>query len=579
MSEQIVEGPDGQRFAFPADMSSDSINTIMMQTYSAKPEQPKPQEASLQTVQPQVPQEDISPITHQPYGDGVLGSIQRVVDPAQAAINDFPPIKGIRDIGDGLGQLASRGIDAVFDSNGAERVDQHIATNEQRYQDQYGDNGFATAGRIGGQILGTMPLAAGSGGATVLGRTLHGAGVGAGAGALTPVTNGDYWDEKAEDIGLGVAGGAVAPHLFQGIGNVLSGARNQAAKIMNDAGVRVTPGQALGGAWKAAEEKLASVPVLGDAIRKAYERGYASFNETVARRVLEPIGGLPTKGIAAGRELVDDVGQQVSKAYDEILPKIQVTIDDQFTRDIDALRGVTAELSEDMAAKFQHIVGTKVLNKAQNGRWGGEQWKKAESELSKLVASAQRSSSMDERELGNALSGARDALRGLLERGAGPEYREALSRINESYARLKIFERAASSLGNTGVVTPKQYLSAARAKDTSLDKRAYARGNAREQEFAEQAVDTLAPTIPNSGTTDRAMMGIGMGGAYAVDPTAAIGLAASTAPYAAPVQKQLVNALLNRPQTAKSAGQLIEGAIQPSNAATQRLIQALTEQQ
>lgn len=563
--------------AFPADMADEDIDAIMQQRYGAQTEQPvtaQPEPRKVTFMGPD-PAASSKPKT-------MIGNALRALDSVTTAVEDFPPIRGMKDIPDGAAQFLINGIDKLTGGDGNdEEINNIIQQNEKRYQQKYGDSKLATLGRIGGQIFGTLPLA-GSGGATALSRTLQGAKVGGATGILQPVTEGDYWEEKGKDVAIGTAGGAVAPHLIKGVANVVGGAKNKAAQALHEAGVKLTPGQALGGAWKRTEEKLTSIPILGDAIRHSYERGHKTFNEAIARRVLEPIGKSPTNGTKS-RDLVADVHRQISSAYDEVLPKIRVTLDDQFTDDINSIRVLAAEYSDDLAKKYQKIIGEKVLNRFQNGHLDGKAFKKAESELSRVARNHTKSADADQNELASLLGETKVALGKLLDRGTGAM--DAKRSIDEAYSRFLIFQKAAGSVADEGSVTPAQYLNAVKAQDYSKHKGRFARGQAKDQEFAEQAKGIMVNEIPNSGTVDRYMIGgsLGMG---AIEPTTfgtvtlpAIGaLGGMSLPYLSKIQDPLVSALLKRPESAVAAGKMIEGSIQPSNVAIQRLMQTLMEQ-
>ena len=112
--------------------------------------------------------------------------------------------------------------------------------------------------RVGGNVAGTLPLAA-----------LNPLAAGAAGGAMTPVTKGDFLTQKAEQVGLGTAGGALA----MAGGNVL-------AKIL-------TPEA------QAAKSALSAVPKM----QAAREAGYvvhpaeASAEPGMVSNALSAVGG------------------------------------------------------------------------------------------------------------------------------------------------------------------------------------------------------------------------------------------------------------------------------------------------
>ena len=95
------------------------------------------------------------------------------------------------------------------------------------------------------------------------------------SGGLTalanPVTQGDYWEEKAKQGGMGMAGGALAQGLTSAAARVISpnASMNPQLQLLRQEGVRPTVGQSLGGWANRMEEKLQSLPIVGDAISAA----------------------------------------------------------------------------------------------------------------------------------------------------------------------------------------------------------------------------------------------------------------------------------------------------------------------
>lgn len=130
------------------------------------------------------------------------------------------------------GRQASMHLGGMIGTQDAEDVaayDRKISDESERYERNLGDSGWASAGRIGGQIAATAPLGAIGAGARGVPLLLRaGAAQGAAASALAPVVNVrqtptlsdlitggnnpqgvDYLDEKVKQTALGAATGAV----------------------------------------------------------------------------------------------------------------------------------------------------------------------------------------------------------------------------------------------------------------------------------------------------------------------------------------------------------------------------------
>ncbi len=135
--------------------------------------------------------------------------------------------RGVTDIGQGVKQLAMRGGDAVglVEPEDVAAYDQAIQKEAKLFDDHLGKRTSGSIGRIAGNVVASAPagLVAGkalqgvtgmnnlanAGRVATVGRMgAQGAGIGAVEGAIQPVLNGgDYWDEKAGQVGMGAAFG------------------------------------------------------------------------------------------------------------------------------------------------------------------------------------------------------------------------------------------------------------------------------------------------------------------------------------------------------------------------------------
>lgn len=344
-------------------------------------------------------------------------------------------------------------------------------------------------------------------------------------------------------------------------------------------GITPTPGQILGGRWQVFEDKLTSVPILGDAIASARGKGIDELNTAAYKRVLAPIGGtVPT---TVGREAVADVRQQVSNAYETLLPKVQFKADPQFSSDLQTLRSMADNLPSEQTARFEKILRTQVIGKmTPQGSMDGQTLKGIESQLGELSSGLKRDAMFDNQQLGNAIGEIQAAIRSNLER-ANPQYAADLKAANTSWANYVRLRDAASRQGaDEGKFTPSQLSAAVLRQDKSKGKRAFSEGTALMQDLSDPAKNVLAPKYPDSGTAGRAIAGLATGalatGGAAVAPTVGLpGIAASIiaiAPYL-PGGRQAAAALLaKRPDLAQPIAEKIR---ELSPTATPALIQSL----
>lgn len=447
------------------------------------------------------------------------GQLGRVPIPRAAAENALPTVREERQKVEAINQAA----ETDYQQNGRD-----------------GTQGFDW-GRLTGNVVAAAPLAAGMPSTIAAGAT-----TGAVAGGMQPVYDTEnFVEEKTKQTGFGALGGAGGSALAKFVGGAILPQVQKGAKSLYDAGVRPTIGQTLGGTIKRVEDGLASLPVLGDAVKRGQMRSMEQFNIAAVNKALAPIGEKLSKGTPVGREAIEEAGTKLSQAYDDVLPKLTFQADQPFFQQAsqllqDAKAKLPAELFKQLDDVLKFQLG-KNLN-PNTGRMSGETLKVVESELGRLGRSYGKSAVSSERELGNAFQAMQGYIREALER-SNPTYAPVLKNINQGYSKLLRVERAAGSLGaKDGVFTGAQLTSAVKALDPSRNKRAFARGNAPMQEFAETGKDILGQTVPDSGTPYR--MALGAGAAGYVDPMLGGAAVAGMAPYTSAGQNIMSHVLM-----------------------------------
>lgn len=442
-------------------------------------------------------------------------------------------------------------------------IDQSISEREKQYTEARaaaGNTGIDWA-RLGGNVASPANLAVASKipvGASLAERLLSGVGGGAVMGATgTPVTDGDFWSQKAKQAGSGAIAGGVSTGAADVASRVISPKiRDSIAKLLSE-GVTPTPGQILGGRAQVLEDKLTSVPILGDAISSSRSRGLDEFNRAAYARALDPIGGKTTAPV--GREAITDVRGQLGRKYDDLLPFLNFQADKEFSTDVAKLSGMATSMPKPQAQQFQQILRDKVITRlGPKGSMDGEAFKGVESELGQLAKGYKSDPSFDNRQLGDAISELQVSLRGVLGR-SNPQYAKELKDVNEGYANYTRLRDAASRQGSAdGKFTPAQLGAAVRGQDKSVGKRAYSEGDALMQDLSDAGKNALSSKYPDSGSIGRLLMGMGLaGGAATISPMAATAGAAATLPYL-PIGRQLSAALLaRRPDVAKPIAEAV----------------------
>ena len=552
---RIVDVPNMGPVEFPASMSDDDvanvIKTKMMPTQAAAQPQAAPAQDVTQPPTGRSPQQLSSALSR--FGQGLLDP---VTAGAQMLTNALPA--GVVKAGNELNNyLADKtGLVGRLPEGG---LNQQISEHEAEYQRQRkaaGNEGIDFA-RMGGNILNPANLAIASRipqALTTGGRIAAGLGGGALMGGITtPVTEGDYAKEKAKQMAVGGAFGAA----FPAAGAMVNPKINPQVQMLMKEGVTPTPGQILGGTAQIIEDKLTSVPFLGDAISYARRQGLNEFNSAALARALKSIGE-KTENI--GREGIADVREKLSSAYNALLPKLTFKADQKFVSDLDNLRQLASELPEEQANRFNQIISNQLEKKmTSSGLMSGDTIKIVESKLNTDAKGYLSSDNHDIRQLGSALEEALNLVRQNLQR-TNPVASKELSKINEGYAQYAKLRDAASRQGSLeGKFTPAQLAAAVRGQDKTVGKRAYSEGTALMQDLTDAGKSVLSPKYPDSGTAGRAanIAGVGAAGTGYISPEVLTGGAIASLPYL-PYGRQAMAAMLaKRPTSAKEAAEAI----------------------
>lgn len=454
-----------------------------------------------------------------------------------------------------------------------EQLDQSIAAGERAYEASRaaaGSTGFDWA-RFGGNVLGSAPLAAfaPAGGAAGLASAAGRGAVGGALGGLfAPVTSGnseDFWRTTAQQAATGALGGAVLGPVFNQLGRVISPNVSQDVQALRSAGVNPTPGQILGGGWARTEEKLGSVPILGDFIKGAQGRAVREFNEAAYNQALAPIGKKFSGEV--GQEGIDKISRLIGDAYDDVLPKMRLHADPQFQQEVVNLSQLAGGLPKAQQDQFMNIVRSQIGAKmSPAGYMDGKTLKGVQSELGRIAKGYLGDSSFDQRMLGQAVQELRDTVDRTLMRTNPPELAQQLQNANQAWANFVRLRAAAATQGaanNEGVFTAAQLSNAVRSADKSVGKGDFAKGRALMQDLAGAGQRVLGSKYPDSGTAGRGSLLAALASvpATAYAPTATLaalgGIGVGSLPYARLGQRLIASALTSRPQVAQPIGQFV----------------------
>jgi hypothetical protein len=460
----------------------------------------------------------------------------------------------------------------------AQRVDEMVRAEQAAYAAQrqaQGGTGFDWA-RLAGNVVNPANVVPSTFAASLVSptspitRALVGGAVG---GAMQPVTEGDFTTGKTEQVGIGAVAGPVGERVFAGAGRMLNPLVTKAEQTMRDLGVTPTTGQVLGKGAKSLEEFAQYMPLIGSAIQDARQRTVFNFNKGVINKALDNINTkLPADVI--GRDAIEFATQQISDEYTKVLNKMSFNLDFKTSSDILSALNKANLLSAEQRQQAINLVNDVALSKFSGQKLTGEQYKAIESDLRKKAASYINSQSAAEREIGDALQGVLSVFKRSLY-DQNPKFTPQLRKVDNAYSDMAVIKIAAANSGaDNGVFTPKQFSTAVRQSDKSINKSAFAKGAAKQQNISDAAMQILGDEAGDrlaGRYTAGAFGGAGLFG-LAKDPFTTLPLAAGTtaairAAYSEPGQRALDALLRSRPESMRAAGRLFGAAAPYAGAA------------
>lgn len=549
-----VTAPDGRRFEVeaPEGVSPDVLTREVEAAFRSMPS-PQPQQRAA--AQP------IGVGERMAYGAGDVArgveqlAAERMRPPEQTAIGRMllrnPNIRAVMEAGVAEVPLPT-----------AEGARAAVRAREEEYQARRaasGDTGFDLARMAGGIVPAAVATAALRAPVTLPGAVGQGAALGAAQGAAMPALGEPETPERTRAALSGALFGGIGGGVGQAVGRAIAPRVDPNVRVLREAGVELTPGQAFGGALRSSEERLAGAPIIGGAIQRAQERGVESFNTAVANRVLAPLNAQVPAEVKTGRDLVSHVATTVSDAYKDLAKNVTpFGLDRQFATDVTnvAQRFLTPDMEQVLARSLQRDVLSRLQ---QGGRIDGDTYLNIVESLGRNAREYLGSSVVKERELGRAFAAMRDSFDDLLSR-TNPTLTDQVSAARQAYRGLIPLDRAARS-AEGGVFTPAQFAAAVRDADTSARGAAFARGQAYMQDLADAGVLAMTPSPGAAGLADKLAMGAAGGAAASgmlpLEPLIAAALASGAA-YSRPLSNALVTALTaQRPAAIREFGDLV----------------------
>jgi hypothetical protein len=396
--------------------------------------------------------------------------------------------------------------------------------------------------RMGGNVANPVTWLGGGAG------VLRAAGQGAVQAGLAPVSpDANFLFEKAKQTGMGAAGGAILAKVLRGF------TPTSEAQALMDRGIQPTFGQSKGGLANTVEQKLTSVPFVGDAINYARNRAQREFEAAAVKRAMgdgpeqaqtipQQLQQLFTKERIPGTSVqverstryapttLDEANDWAGRLYKETVPNLKPTGE--------AVAGVQQSVREAMQnpelidQNKQVLSGIAQKYFANFGKMNGDEIKRLDSELGAL-ARKYNAGDPQSKVLAQEIWKLQHAFRTGLEAGLSDADAIALRVANRSYRNLVPINKAASTRADEKI-TPRS-LQKAMARQAGVDV-----SRMPPDGLVDSAVKVLPSNIPDSGSAGRVLLGGGVAGLAGSLP-AYIG--AGGAAYAGayrPVQRAMV---------------------------------------
>lgn len=343
---------------------------------------------------------------------------------------------------------------------------------------------------------------------------------------LSGAAKGAAWATGGDLAGRGLA---------KGFGRTLKPKTDPDIALLREKGVRTSIGQSIGPTASKIEEKITSIPIVGDVVRKSRERALADFNQAVVNESLSRIGAKLPKD-ATGSAAMGHAQRAFNRAYDQARAGMRMVPDAQLQTDLNVLAtNARDELDDDTYKAVLKIYDAQIGRRIKKGALDGSQYKDMTSALGRLADTAKREQKFAKAE---TLQTMQSIVDNAARRSSPVEAVTKLDAADEGYALFVRAENAAKMRGGeTGSFTPSQYDSAVQRGDSSVRSKAYLRGDALGQDMAEAGKRILRDNVGTSGTFERAAVGGAMfGGAGLWNPATLAPAAAVMAAYSPKVR-------------------------------------------
>ncbi len=526
----VVNGPDGSPITFPDEMSDNDINAALAKEYGGPAAAP-----ASTTKGPPKPS----------FSLGLWQGFKIPLDNAAAAL-----------------QIGANKLGLSSDTSATDQRTKDI----QYLKDQAK---AGTVPSVTGNLVGSIPAMAATTMAT--GNPLL---AGAATGALS--SEADNQGDLTKDIATGAAFGKAGQVGAKVLGSTINPVLKPAVRRLLSKGVSLTPGQIIGGSMHRLEDVSTAVPILGDVVKAAQNRGLKSANTSGVNDALSHINtSLPTN-VPAGHPAIAHAQGAFEQAYDAVTPRMGLTMDQGLNTDLtDIGNRMTQNLPPEQSTLVRNMINNDVVTPIATGARGtvtnpataqatGATLKDIDGVLRSKIKLYSGSDNPYFRMTASHLQEVQDAVHSAASR-QNPQLASQLDNIDAGYAKLVPLETAAAK-GKGGIFGGSDLTTASRQGDVSVRKRATAAGRGGPmQQYGEDMRDVMAPTIGESGTASRAVINAATGAALfghglnmSINPLGAGALAGLLAPYTKVGGAIVRGAVSSRPPGASIARSIVD---------------------
>jgi hypothetical protein len=495
-------------------------------------------------------------LTARAAGHGIADALGTVANPMNAVVNTIGQAIGhnphLQDVNAVLGNMIDRATPNP--QGGVENAVQGM--------------GSAMANPLNALVAGAVGPATGVSSGIVKGAIAGGAQAG-----MSPIQPGESLSDYLKRIAVGGATGGVVGGATAGVGSAIRGMRaSPEVQTLVDAGVVPTPGQMGGNAAAQTEEKLSSIPFVGDTIKSAKGAANEQFNRALYNRALAPLGQTIPRNVATGSEAVAYVNRTIGKEFDNVETQAIFRPGGLFQNDLRTIRTQLAQAAPSRLDQFDTIVNEQIAQKLQPmapglppSRMAGDAWGDSRSMISGLERQLRLGvPDSDKLALADALDDLNGAMTAQVVRNSPAQIQPQLRNASNAWTQYKQIERAAGgvqAMGNNNIFTPAQYLGAVRTGATQAQR---GTSTGLNMDIATAAKNVLGSKYPDSGTAGRGILAnLALGGGLATvlhNPIPlAIGGMGATAYGTETGRRAMMALLLQRPDLMRQLGTSVIG--------------------